>query len=230
MKKWISYFSIMISLLLAFAGCSSMQDAQAVLETLEQEEQHYEEQAEDFVDEDSVDEDFIEVDSEDTEAIDEESTNLEDGEEPSEIDQQEESSETDQQEVLAEDEQQENTVEDYTVVEGGSYTTKEEVALYIHLFGELPANFITKNEAKELGWVNKEGNLQDVAPGMSIGGDRYGNYEQILPHGKYKECDINYHGGYRGDERLVYSQDGYIYYTDDHYETFTQLYPKEDLE
>lgn len=127
-----------------------------------------------------------------------------------------------------ENEQQDVPDQEYTVVEGGSYTTKEEVAFYIYTYGELPANFITKSEAQDLGWVSKEGNLQDVAPGMSIGGDRYGNYEQLLPDGKYKECDINYHGGYRGDERLVYSEDGYIYYTDDHYESFTQLYPEEE--
>lgn len=233
MKKWISYISIMISVLLAFSGCSSLQDAEAVLEMLEQEEQHYEEQVEDIKVEDSDDiEDAV---------IQEEDTVLEENEEGTEVDTQEpsfeeepvvseEEAEQDSSgEELYEDPQQDHTVEEYTVVEGGSYTTKEEVALYIHLFGELPVNFITKNEAKELGWVNKEGNLHEVAPGMSIGGDRYGNYEQILPNGKYKECDINYHGGYRGDERLVYSQDGYIYYTDDHYETFTQLYPEPEL-
>lgn len=117
---------------------------------------------------------------------------------------------------------------DVTVEEGGSYTAKEEVALYIYTYGDLPANYITKSEAQDLGWVSKEGNLWEVAPGMSIGGDRYGNYEQLLPDGKYKECDINYAGGYRGDERIVYSSDGYIYYTDDHYESFTQLYPIEE--
>ena len=130
------------------------------------------------------------------------------------------------EDTYLEEEQQSFTDGEYTVVEGGSYTTKEEVALYIYTYGGLPANFITKSEARDLGWENKEGNLQEVAPGMSIGGDRYGNYEQLLPDGKYKECDINYHGGYRGDERLVYSEDGYIYYTDDHYESFTQLYPE----
>ena len=108
--------------------------------------------------------------------------------------------------------------------EDGAYTSPEEVALYIHTYGELPQNYITKQEAQELGWVSSEGNLDEVAPGMSIGGNRFGNYEQALPDGDYKECDVNYEGGYRGDERLVYSDDGSIYYTDDHYATFTQLY------
>ncbi|MGN1030760.1 MAG: ribonuclease domain-containing protein [Butyricicoccaceae bacterium] len=107
----------------------------------------------------------------------------------------------------------------------GSYTDEEEVALYLYTYGELPQNFITKNEAKKLGWDSSKGNLQEVAPGMSIGGDRFGNYEGRLPEGTWTECDVNYHGGYRGSERLVFSSDGTeIYYTNDHYETFEQLY------
>lgn len=103
----------------------------------------------------------------------------------------------------------------------GQYTTPEEVAEYIHTFGTLPSNFITKKEANRLGWSG--GDLYRYADGKSIGGDRYGNYENKLPKGNYKECDVNYHGGKRGAERLVFS-DTAIYYTDDHYKTFTQLY------
>ncbi len=114
-------------------------------------------------------------------------------------------------------------VEELSVEKDGSYTTPEDVAEYIHTFGTLPSNFITKNEAKKLGWVSSEGNLWDVAEGMSIGGDRFGNYEGLLPEGDYKECDVNYYGGFRGSERIVFSDEG-IYYTNDHYESFTQLY------
>ena len=118
----------------------------------------------------------------------------------------------------------EETAENAPSVEkDGSYTTPEDVAEYIHTFGTLPSNFITKNEAKKLGWVSSEGNLWDVAEGMSIGGDRFGNYEGQLPEGDYKECDVNYYGGFRGSERIVFSDEG-IYYTNDHYESFTQLY------
>lgn len=114
-----------------------------------------------------------------------------------------------------------------SVEKDGSYTTPEDVAEYIHTFGTLPDNFITKAEAKELGWDNKKGNLWDVAEGKSIGGDYFGNYEGLLPKAKgrkYTECDVNYEGGYRGGERIIFSNDGLIYYTDDHYQTFTQLY------
>lgn len=106
----------------------------------------------------------------------------------------------------------------------GSYTDEEDVAAYLNTYGELPGNFITKKEAQALGWDSSKGNLQEVAPGKSIGGDRFGNYEGRLPEGKWTECDVNYHGGYRGGERLVFSEDGAIYYTDDHYETFERLY------
>lgn len=120
-----------------------------------------------------------------------------------------------------------------TVEEDGHYTSKEEVALYIHTYGKLPSNYITKNEAEELGWKKKDGEagqLHVVAPGMSIGGSKYGNYEGLLPEAqgrKYYECDINYVKGNRGAERIVYSNDGLIFYTGDHYETFEQLYPAE---
>lgn len=106
----------------------------------------------------------------------------------------------------------------------GSYTDEEDVAAYLNIYGELPENFITKNEAKALGWDSSKGNLQEVAPGKSIGGDRFGNYEEKLPEGNWKECDVNYHGGFRGGERLVFSDKGDIYYTNDHYETFEQMY------
>ena len=103
----------------------------------------------------------------------------------------------------------------------GTYTAPEDVALYIRKFGCLPTNFITKKEAKALGWEG--GDLWEYADGKSIGGDYFGNYEGVLPPGKYRECDVNYSGGKRGAERIVYS-DTAIYYTDDHYETFKQLY------
>ena len=116
------------------------------------------------------------------------------------------------------------------IVESGTYTSKEEVAAYLYAYGHLPSNFITKKEARNLGWVSNEGNLWEVAPGMSIGGDYFGNYEGNLPKAKgrdYYECDIDTDGSYRGAKRIVFSNDGLIYYTEDHYETFELLYGEE---
>ena len=108
----------------------------------------------------------------------------------------------------------------------GSFTTKEDVALYIHTYGRLPDNFITKDEARDLGWEG--GSLEDYAPGKCIGGDRFGNYEGLLPKAKgrtWTECDIDTLGAEkRGAKRIVFSDDGLIYYTDDHYESFELLY------
>lgn len=108
----------------------------------------------------------------------------------------------------------------------GVYTSKEDVALYIHTYGCLPANFITKSEARALGWDG--GGLEDYAPGRCIGGDRFGNYEGLLPDAdgrKWTECDIDTLGrSSRGAKRIVFSNDGLIYYTDDHYESFELLY------
>lgn len=117
------------------------------------------------------------------------------------------------------------------VEEGQRYSTKDEVAAYIHMFDQLPPNYITKKEAEKKGWDNSKGNLWKVTDKMSIGGDFFGNREGILPKKqgrKYYECDINYKGGYRGSERIVYSNDGLVFYTADHYETFEQLFREEN--
>ncbi len=120
-----------------------------------------------------------------------------------------------------------DTVSDISVTEDGEYTSKEEVALYIHLYNHLPSNFITKNEAKDLGWDSGAGNLNKVAPGKSIGGDKFGNREGLLPKKDkrvYYECDIDYVKGKRNGKRIVFSNDGLVYYTEDHYQTFELLY------
>ena len=111
----------------------------------------------------------------------------------------------------------------------GTYTGKEDVALYIHTYGHLPGNFITKKEAQALGWSG--GSLEPYAPGKCIGGSRFGNYEGLLPEADgrtYTECDIDTLGAdSRGAKRIVFSNDGLIYYTDDHYASFQLLYGEE---
>jgi len=111
----------------------------------------------------------------------------------------------------------------------GSYTTKEDVSLYLYTYQKLPRNFISKKQAQELGWNG--GSLEPYAPGCCIGGTVFGNYEERLPKKKgrtYYECDIDTRGASsRGAKRLVYSNDGLIYYTEDHYNTFTLLYGEE---
>ena len=109
--------------------------------------------------------------------------------------------------------------------EHGTYDQKDDVALYIHVYGRLPDNYITKKEAEKLGWQG--GSVEQVAPGKCIGGNHYGNYEKALPKGNYKECDIGTLGKKkRGAKRIIYSDNGDIYYTDDHYESFVKLYDK----
>ena len=116
-----------------------------------------------------------------------------------------------------------------TLDEDGAYTTKEDVALYLHLYGHLPDNFITKKQAQKLGWSG--GSLEPYAPGCSIGGSRFGNYEGLLPDKEgrtWTECDIDTMGAKsRGPKRIVFSNDGLIYYTGDHYESFELLYGEE---
>ena len=114
----------------------------------------------------------------------------------------------------------------HPVTEDGWYDTMEEVCVYLDAYGALPGNYITKNEAKKLGWVSSQGNLWKVAKGRSIGGDRFGNYEGLLPEAqgrRYTECDIGFDGGYRNGQRIVFSNDGLIYYTADHYQSFDEI-------
>ena len=113
------------------------------------------------------------------------------------------------------------------VNEDGWYDSKEDVALYIHLYGHLPDNYVTKRKAQDQGWTG--GSVEPyTGEGTAIGGSRFGNYEGLLPEAQgrtYTECDIGTVGGSsRGAKRIVFSNDGLIYYTEDHYESFELLY------
>ena len=116
-----------------------------------------------------------------------------------------------------------------TIAKDGHFFDKKNVALYIHTYGCLPENFITKDEARDLGWEG--GSVEKYAPGCAIGGDKFGNFEGLVPKAKgrtYYECDIDTDGYHsRGSRRIVFSNDGLIYYTHDHYESFELLYGEE---
>lgn len=98
----------------------------------------------------------------------------------------------------------------------GIYDSKEDVALYIHTYGRLPKNYITKNQYKS------QGKPRDKC----CGGDRFYNNEGLLPGGyTYYECDIDTLGTTsRGAKRIVWTTSGIVYYTSDHYASFTKLY------
>lgn len=116
-----------------------------------------------------------------------------------------------------------------SIDEDGWYYSADDVSLYLYTYGCLPDNYITKDEAEDLGWTG--GSVEDYAPGCAIGGDYFGNYEGLLPEetGRtYYECDIDTDGYHsRGSRRIVYSNDGLIYYSPDHYESFVLLYGEE---
>ena len=131
--------------------------------------------------------------------------------------------------LLPDDPQQAPAATESPVQYGEDYDDRDRVALYLHLYGELPPHFLTKEEARKLGWDG--GEVEDFLDGAAIGGDVFGNYEGRLPKRKgrvYYECDIGTVGRKkRGEKRVIWSNDGLIYYTDDHYETFTLLYGEE---
>ncbi len=118
-----------------------------------------------------------------------------------------------------------------SVTEDGWYNTKEEVAEYLHLYQHLPGNYKTKKEAQDAGWSG--GSVERyTGEGTAIGGDRFGNREGLLPKAKdrqYTECDIDTVGKKsRGAKRIIFSNDGLVYYTEDHYNTFELLYGEEE--
>ena len=141
----------------------------------------------------------------------------------------EESSEESSEAESSEESSEEESKSEPQIDEDGSYTAKEDVALYIYTYGKLPKNFMTKSEARELGWEG--GSLERYAEGCCIGGDKFGNREGLLPKAngrQYYECDIDTLGASsRGAKRIVFSNDGLIYYTEDHYESFELLYGEE---
>ena len=117
-------------------------------------------------------------------------------------------------------------------VEGNSYYDLENVVLYLYLYDELPDNYMTKAEARELGWEG--GSVEKYKEGAAIGGDTFGNREGLLPKEKgrtYTECDIDTDGEKsRGAKRLVFSSDGLYFYTQDHYESFDEVVVTKEYE
>ena len=137
--------------------------------------------------------------------------------------------ETPSVEVVTADEQLSVEESSSRISEDGHYNSKDDVSFYIYTYNHLPENYITKKEAQALGWTG--GSLEPYASGKSIGGDRFGNREGVLPKKSgrsYTECDIDTLGkSSRGAKRIVYSNDGLIYYTEDHYASFELLYGDE---
>ena len=104
-------------------------------------------------------------------------------------------------------------------------TNDEIVVKYLKEHGELPDYYITKSEAKSLGWIPSKGNLCEVAPGRAIGGDIWTNRQKSLPTKsgrKYFEADLNYNCGNRNADRVVFSNDGLVFVTFDHYRSFEE--------
>jgi hypothetical protein len=92
---------------------------------------------------------------------------------------------------------------------------------FVQTHKKLPEYYLTKGEARSQGWVASKGNLCDVLPGRAIGGDKFSNREKTLPTGaQYFEADVNYTCGRRNADRIVFTENGDVWLTHDHYKTF----------
>ncbi len=133
---------------------------------------------------------------------------------------------------VLEDEAQPAPEDDRLPEYGKYYYDVENVVLYLEAYGELPPNYITKGEARKLGWEG--GSVEDYKDGAAIGGDSFGNREGLLPEKSdrhYTECDIDTDGyGSRGSRRLIFSDDGLYFYTTDHYSSFREVTVTDDWE
>ena len=119
--------------------------------------------------------------------------------------------------------------ENITIAEDGKYYSKEDVGLYLHTYNHLPDNYVTKAEVRNMGWRNGD-DIWAFCDGCVIGGDNFQNKEKLLPEKEsrqYYECDVYYYGGERGGYRIIYSNDGLVYYTGDHYVSYELLYGEE---
>lgn len=102
-----------------------------------------------------------------------------------------------------------------------SLTEEQKVVDYVKANHKLPDYYITKSEAKQNGWVASKGNLCNALPGKAIGGDNFSNREKTLPKGdQYYEADVNYNCGNRGADRIVFTKNGDVWLTKDHYKSF----------
>lgn len=100
-------------------------------------------------------------------------------------------------------------------------TEENKVISYVKENHRIPEYYITKSEAKKQGWNPSQGNLCEVLPGKAIGGDYFGNREGRLPKDeKYFEADVNYSCGNRNADRIIFTKNGDVYLTKDHYRSF----------
>jgi len=100
-------------------------------------------------------------------------------------------------------------------------TKDEKVIAYVKSNHQLPDFYITKSEAKSKGWIPSKGNLCDVLKGKAIGGDKFSNREKQLPKGEqYYEADVNYNCGNRNADRIIFTKNGDVWLTKNHYKSF----------
>lgn len=92
--------------------------------------------------------------------------------------------------------------------------------------GKLPEYYLTRDDASSLGWNPNKNTLDNIASNRMIFGGQYFNKTGHLPEKKgriWYEADINYISGKRNSERIVFSNDGLIFVTYNHYKTFAEI-------
>ena len=113
------------------------------------------------------------------------------------------------------------------VMPGGATKDGENGAdFWLAHYGKLPDYYISKEELYALGWKGSK-TISSKAPGKMVFGGVYNNDDGHLPSALgriWYEADINYYKGRRNQHRILFSNDGLIFVTYDHYQTFYEIY------
>lgn len=119
------------------------------------------------------------------------------------------------------------TLEDIEAIEAGNATNNgtDGADYWLKYYGSLPDYYISSAQLEALGWEYGD-RPSKFAPGKMLGGGIYDNEDRKLPHriGRiWREADINYTPGKRNRHRILWSNDGLIFVTYDHYHTFYEI-------
>ncbi len=96
---------------------------------------------------------------------------------------------------------------------------------WLRHYGQLPDNYHSESDLRALGWKQGDSPVK-FAPEKMVTRGEYENMNGHLPDAPgrvWYEADINYYSGKRNGHRILWSNDGLLFVTYDHYRTFIEV-------